>query len=506
MAERVERWGRNTWHRSGTSRTPAAPAGLSRAERDLWDAYPTGRTVDLTGRTQPLSRVVRATVLAQLLLGGCPARPGFVPAVRLKGAHITGRLDVSGGTVGCELRLDKCRLDAAPLFANTKTRQLRFRDCDMPGFDGGGLQCDGYLSLSGSTINGLLKLTRAQLLGGFRLNDAKVSNPGDPTDWAVFTGGMVVEAGSFIRRTEITGGMRLVGARLNGGLFMEGSTVKGLNHDAIDAENLVATDAVELSNGFTSEGRIKLRGARVTGVLSFSRAILNAGGDRLALQLSHVKVNELNLWTDGRIAGDVSLAYSHVGVLMDSEESWPERFRLDGFTYDSLRGAPLESRVEWVRRDSRFNSRPYEQLATWYRLGGHDDLVRETQLAKARDRRRLRRPLARLPGLALDWAIGYGHRPWRAALWFALLLTSGTVVFSVHPPEQLKQPQDIPTFHAFAYTLDLLVPVPLFGQRDHWNPTGWTVWFSYFLIVSGWIFATALITGATRILRPSSSD
>lgn len=506
MAERVDRRARNAWHNSGTSRTQSAPAGLSRAERDLWDAYPTGRTVDLTDRKEPLSRVVRASVLSQLLLGGCPARPGFVPAVRLKGAHITGRLDVSGGTIGCELKLDQCRLDAAPVFANTKTRQLRFRDCEMPGFDGGGLQCDGYLSLSGSTITGLLKLTRAQLLGGFRLNQAKVSNPEDPTDWAVFTGGMIVEAGAFIRNTEIIGGMRLVGARLNGGLFMEGSTVKGLNHHAIDAENLVATDAVELSNGFTAEGMIRLRGCRVTGVLSFSRAKLNSAKDRLALHLSHSRVDELNLWTDKRIEGGVSLAYSRVGVLMDSQESWPEILRLNGLTYDSLRGAPLESRLDWVRRDAKFSASPYEQLAKWYRLAGHDDLARETQLAKARGRRRLRRPPARLPGLALDWAIGYGHRPWRAALWFALLLASGTVVFSMHRPEQLQQPQDIPTFHAFAYTLDLLVPVPLFGQRDHWNPTGWTVWFSYFLIVSGWIFATALIAGATRILRPSSAE
>ncbi|MFC0038364.1 hypothetical protein [Actinomadura rayongensis] len=122
------------------------PPGLNSAERRLWSAFPAGSTVvvggDLPAGPHP-DRIVRAEIIARLLLGGRETRPGFVPAVRLRGAYIVGRLDLSGGTVDHELRLDQCRLVEAPDLSNAQTRQLRFNGCKMPGFDGGGLRADG---------------------------------------------------------------------------------------------------------------------------------------------------------------------------------------------------------------------------------------------------------------------------------------------------------------------------------------------------------------------------
>ncbi|MGI8329911.1 hypothetical protein ACRYCC_08085 [Actinomadura scrupuli] len=491
-----------SWLTAAGAGRPAArnrrPAGLSPAEHELWAAFPTGDLVDLTGRGD---RIVRASVLAQLLLGGCEVQAGFVPAVRLRGAHIIGRLDVSGGRVECELRLERCLLAEAPKFANAHTRQLRFADCELPGFDGGGLQCDGYLSLSGSTITGTLSLTRAQLLGGFRLNNTKISNP-DPGSWAVFTGGLVVEAGAFIRNAEITGGLRLTGARMNAGIFMEGTTLSNPGGVALDAQNIIVADAMECSAGFSAEGKVRLRGARINGTLSFSRAVLNGAGGT-ALHASHMQVDELILWTAGRIEGPVSLSYSRIGLIQDGADSWPDKLWLNGLTYDSLRGGSPKERLDWVNRDEEFHLQPYEQLADWYRRNGHDDLARKAQLAKMRARRRVLRPAGRIPGLILDWTVGYGYRPWRAALWFGLLLTVGTIVFSLVHPHSIKQPGEKPHFNAFAYTLDLLVPVSMFGQRDAWDPAGWTQWLAYALIVTGWMLATALIAGVTRVLRPN---
>jgi hypothetical protein len=495
--------------------------GMSPAERALWDAFPSGRLVDLTGEfpggpddpDHTPAPVVRADVVARLLLGACPARPGHVPAVRLRGARLTGVLDLSGGDVGAELRLERCILEEAPDFSNATARQLRFAECVLPGFDGGGLRCDGYLSLSRCTISKLLKLPRAQILGGFRLNNAHVSNLGDPTDWAVFTGGLVVEAGMFVRDSLIIGGMRLVGARLRGGLFMEGTTLRSTVRLAMDAQNIVVTDAMECSGRyddrtgevkpFRCEGSIRLRGARISGTLSFSRAVLRSGDhERLALGLGFIQADEVNLWTHERIKGWVQLSYSDIGVIHDAAECWPDQIFLNGLTYRSLRGTHPRARLSWVGRDKEFHLDPYEQLADWYRRSGNDGLAHEAQLAKLRARRSTFRPITRVPSLLLDWAVGYGYRPWRAGWWFAIVLAVGTVIFSVVPPEATKFPQDQPKYNAFGYTLDLLMPIPLFGQRDHWNPVGWTQWLSYALIASGWILVTALIAGATRVLRP----
>lgn len=44
-----------------------------------------------------------------------------------------------------------------------------------------------------------------------------------------------------------------------------------------------------------------------------------------------------------------------------------------------------------------------------------------------------------------------------------------------------------------------------FEQRGPWEPVRWTQWLANFLIASGWILATALIAGGTRVLRPPSN-
>ncbi|MGW2082487.1 oxidoreductase, partial [Streptomyces sp. NPDC001939] len=79
---------------------------LTSAEQQLWDAYPTGHAVDFrTGGPEDAPengggwggrRTVRASVVMALLLGGNPAQPGSIPALRLAGARISGVLDLSG--------------------------------------------------------------------------------------------------------------------------------------------------------------------------------------------------------------------------------------------------------------------------------------------------------------------------------------------------------------------------------------------------------------------------
>lgn len=470
-------------------------AKLTDSERRLWAAYPHGTTVDLTGET------VRAGVISALLLGARKPIPGRVPAVRLRGARITGRLSVSGGEVGCELRMERCTFDERPDFSNARARQMRFATCTMPGFDAGGLRTEGYFSLSGSTIDGEVRLTRACLSGGLRMNGVRLSNP---DGYAIFGGGLTVEAGTFIRDSDITGEIRLTGARMNGGFFLYGTTLRcGPGGTALDGDNMVIQDRMECSRGFTADGLVRMRGAHVLGTLSFDEGAVRAPGRR-ALQLSHARIEELILVPREPIQGEVTLGYSHIDVILDNPDVWPAQLRLNGLVYETLRGAHEDGRrIDWVSRDPHgFRPQPYEQLASWLRQIGREDLARKTQVAKQRARRRHLNPVSRAWGLLLDWTVGYGYRPWISALWLALLLAVGTTVFSLEHPHTLKQPDERPHFHAFVYTLDLMLPIETFGQRSSWDAIGWTHWLAVGLIAAGWILATALITGATRVLRP----
>ena len=51
----------------------------------------------------------------------------------------------------------------------------------------------------------------------------------------------------------------------------------------------------------------------------------------------------------------------------------------------------------------------------------------------------------------------------------------------------------MPPFNALAYTLDLLIPIGAFGQRNAYVSTGPAQWLADALIAAGWILATAVI-------------
>ncbi|MDX6741911.1 hypothetical protein [Actinocorallia sp. A-T 12471] len=475
------------------------PAGsLTGAEQELWDAYPRGTLVDLTDRPD---REVGAAVIARLLLGAAPAEDGHIPAVRLRGAVVTGMLDLTAGDVECSLRLMECVLDAAPSFRNTRIRELMLLDCALPGFLGLGLRTEATLRFDRSVIDGQLELRRAQLAGGLILNGARITAQ-DET-FAVFASGMAIEAGLFARDARVTGGMRLAGSRINGGLFLEGATLANSGRFALDGHNLVVTDALECSHGFSAEGTVKLRGARVEGTVSFDRAARLSAPGGLAIQLSHSDVAELILTPREPIEGVVSLSYARIGVLLDQTDVWPAQLRLDGAVYESLRIGDPEQRLDWVNRDpDGFRSQPYEQLSAWALRDGREDLARRAQLMKFRRRRRSQPPHTRFWGALLDVTVGYGYRPWLAAAWLAVIIAAGTVVFSLVPPRPIKEPAELPDFQALVYVVDLLIPIGAFGLRSAWDPVGWTQWAAYGIIASGWILATALIAGVTRVLRP----
>jgi hypothetical protein len=334
----------------------------------------------------------------------------------------------------------------------------------------------------------------------------------EPDDWreppargpvSLWGGGLTVDGGAFLSDLRSTGCLRLIGATFSSGLHMQRSVVRTAGTHAVQADHMTAT-AAEFSAGFTAHGTVRLRGARVTGVLSFDQAVLSAS-DR-ALHLSHMQVDELIL-LPASVQGEVNLGYSRIGVLFDRVDGYPRHVHLNGLTYESLRGpTSLRDRLSWVRRDpDGYRPQPYEQLAAYYRRIGHDADARRVLLDKQRAHRRTLRFPDRAWGRLLDLVVGYGYRPWLAGLWAALLLAAGTAVFSHWPPHQIGLDESR-HFNAFTYTLDLLVPVSVFEQRAAWEPVGWTQWPANVLIAAGWILATALIAGGTRVLRAPSAS
>ncbi|MET8866057.1 hypothetical protein ABZW11_24230 [Nonomuraea sp. NPDC004580] len=94
---------------------PMITEDLPDPEIALWKAYPAARPVNLSGSP------IRATVIARLLLGALDDLPGQTPGLRLSGARITGRLDLSYAEVRHPLILTDCDFEEAPVLTGSRT-------------------------------------------------------------------------------------------------------------------------------------------------------------------------------------------------------------------------------------------------------------------------------------------------------------------------------------------------------------------------------------------------
>ncbi len=238
-----------------------APTDLSEPERLLWQAFPRGAWVDLrTGdpagddpqgasRWGP-ERVIRAEVIRALLLGAGEAEPGQVPAVRLRGALITGRLDLIGATVAHALVCDYCCFTEKPRLVDSSVQTVRITGSLLPGLNAARMRLSGILDLQRSQIPGMIRIEQARVAGQVCLSRAEIGADGTPS--AVAAGGLTVD-----------GGFDGVGLRADGPVVLESATVAG----AVDLSEarITAPGQRALIMSRASVGRLDARGIAVEG-------------------------------------------------------------------------------------------------------------------------------------------------------------------------------------------------------------------------------------------------
>jgi hypothetical protein len=179
-------------------------ADLTESERLVLDAYRSGAWLDADGLPP-----VRAEVIKSALLGAVSAEPGVAAAVRLRGARITGPLDLAGITIACPVRFESCEFDGSIWLADSVARSVRLTGCTFPGFDGTRVRVDGILELSGCVV-----------ASSVRLEHAKIDGSVDCTGLAV--SGAVQMSG-----VQVTGTIDLTDARITAGLGIGNAVIGG---------------------------------------------------------------------------------------------------------------------------------------------------------------------------------------------------------------------------------------------------------------------------------------
>ena len=316
------------------------------------------------------------------------------------------------------------------------------------------------------------------------------------TGRALTADGLTVTADMFCNEGfRADGEVRLPGANIGGQLHCSGAHLDGRDGHALDADRLTVSHDM-FCDGLRTDGEVRLGGANIGGQLVFSGAHLDGGSGR-ALDAQGLTVTHEMFCDEGFCAdGEVSLAGAMIGRLIDEKASWPKILILDGLTYGDMTYLTARDRLRWLKRSCDYRPQPYEQLAVYYRLLGHDEQARRVLLAKQRRRRRERSWLS-VWGWLQDLIAGYGYAPGRSLVLLGAAFLVGWLTFRSHHPTPVG-PGPHAEFNAALYTLDVLIPVSALGEANDWDPHGSALAVAAGLHILGWLLAITVIAAITR--------
>jgi hypothetical protein len=467
-------------------------------EQAVVKAIKTGRLVELPlhkpevqdpvhGSTWGPERTVRAELLAGLLTGARKPESGTVRMLKLRGARISGSLDLEAATLVCPVVLQGCFFEQPVVLKEARGESLCLHGCYLPELNAEQLTTRGNLELN-------------------------AWRP-DQSEAAI--------------RLWVERGVNLHLARIGGQLGLIGATLAKANGRALNGSRLTVEQDMICSEGFRADGEVNLTGAHVGGYLDFSGATL-ANHNGPALDGNRLVVDQVMACGGGfRAVAEVNLTDAQVNGLSDDKQSWPQRLHLEGLTYNTLEATDkisAKERLDWLERtfpqggrtstreqlrslwrdSTQYAPQPYEQLAAMYRRVGRPEDARKVLIAKQRRRRRAINPLAKVWNSLLEWTVGYGYQTWKAGIWLLVLVGLGWWIFDRAHPAHLaaaKPPGQRPWFHAGVYALDLLLPFADLGYQGAWIASGWTRWFYLGWNLAGWLLITAVVAALSGLTK-----
>lgn len=518
------------------SEAEALEPPLSEAELTLRDAYRACKPCILGDGSLPVegedraTRTIRADILRFFVLGGAASDDGAPMGLELKGAVITGNLNLNFAQAHGATRLENCRFKRRIFARQTRFELLNLSGSVFPGINAQGASVTGNVILKGCVSDAKVSFSGAQVGRQFLATGAQLNSE---EDFALNLQGAIVNGPVFLHpvladaqdevETPFTaqGCVSFSRAQL-GALYADKVRLTATrDSDVLRAPNMIVKGDLRL-NGARIEGEVKLEGARIEGNLECEKASFS-NADGYAFNAQRVRVDQVLVWKEVDHHEDiVSLSGAHVGELDDAPKDWPgkESFRMDGFTYDRIKGkvsTPPERR-KWLEDGSyfkgEFRPQPMTQYAKFLHETGHDAqarnvLMRRETLVREFERKEfsgLRLFLRWITDKAQQFLVGYGHDPRRSLFWLLglILITAvpaqlawnegsmapnaGPVMVSqewkdlaakprLHVPNPAEEwsnsvpGRDWETFNSVAYAMDVVIPIIDFGQTDAWAPS-----------------------------------
>ncbi|GAB3437794.1 hypothetical protein [Actinophytocola sediminis] len=431
----------------------------------------TGARVDLSEGKEPFSEVP-----------GSKAAPGPYPyrALHLDGCEIDSGLDARNARIAGQIRLVDVRARGSVLFDGAT---LSNRNGDV--IEGRRFTTGGNLDARGVTVFGSVLLPEADIGANLDLRASRFINPG-----------------RYRRDRSRKPSVDLRVARIG--------------------RDLVCARGERENQSFSAHGEIRIRRTEVGRQTNFQGAEVGSSLSGTAINAIGLITQDLRLDVAVPPKGRVNLRHARCASLNDNDKFWDAtgHIELDDFRYDAL-AVPIEldddsqikRRLRLLRKamGGSYRPGPYDQFAAMLRGSGNEEHAAEVLIAKQKWRYvalaegySVFGPGVRFWSLLQRAVVGYGYKPMRALLCLGVLLLAGTLVFAMMPVPVETNADDKLVWNPFLYTLDHLVPIVDFGHKNKWLFNSTLQWFSAGLIACGWVLATTVAAGLTRMLRRSS--
>jgi hypothetical protein len=306
-----------------------------------------------------------------MLVSHLARHAGASRRVQIVGAWIEGAVDLRDAAVPEGLWFFRCVFDASPRFDGARIGgSLSFPGCLLPGLRAEDCTVAGDVALNaGCTVRLDVRLARTIVGGNLNLGRLHLSS-GERSDMqvprrlvadgarvagdALLTDGFESDGDVRLVGVQVVGDLRASAARLSGHVNGAGQRSEALNLDLARVAGNVSLD-----RGFSAAGGVRLKRARIDGDLDCTQAKFDAFGDMgwrgaVAFALDRARVGgTLVLARLKQPLSRATLADAHVGALHDDATTWGDALVLDGFAYRQLAAnAPQSSgfRIQWLER------------------------------------------------------------------------------------------------------------------------------------------------------------
>ena len=508
---------------------------LTPAERKLFRATAEGEIADYSPRgNKPIdpanaakwgpSRILLADRIAWLCTDKQASQLVTNRGIRIKGARIDDAFELEHAKVAFPLLFEKCKFTGDLNFLHAHIVALYMPGTHIGKLYGGGLRTTGSIYFRENfAAAGEVILIGARLGGDLDCSNGQFT---DEAGYALSADGLKVDGDVFLREGfRAEGIVSLGGATIGGNLDCRRGTLSNRGRVGLFCNGLGVKGDVLLCDKLRADCEISLVGARITGLLHCTGLI---------------SPREVKL----------DFRYARIGTLRDEQESWPVngKLYLHGLTYKEIHNkAPRDSnrRINWIQRQGKFWSQPYEQLAKVLRESGDNTGARNVLVAKNKDKARL----TKLTFPEKCWyyffgrPIGYGYKPWLALPLALVIVLFGSVFFKegyshglITPPSEsaytndksgVPDPGDVnrrisevyPVFDSLFYSIDVFVPVVDLHQVKYWLPNanrgselvpggsaafctgGLLLLWLWVETALGWILTTLFLVGITGLVR-----